>query len=227
MINGIFYSNRYSFLLQERGSEQGMIVLENTSKNAQDHTAKFPLISPDYMLIQLYDEGDYYEQQKNCIKLYIAPPINSKTIKISEDYYGLSNQYFLYSDDNYVIDIEVYTTLPTTVKLNSKTGYTYDTQVIENEDDNEDRSFAIQSRNGRYLLYVAFISTTEITTRLVSIDKDQGARSSDLPDTGDSKSPNDNIKKSENVDEEDEKEKENEKENDPENTDTEVSFSIK
>ena len=230
-MNGILYSNRSSFLIQERGSEQGMILLENTSKSAQDYVTKFPLISPDYMLLQLYDEGDYYEQQKNCIKLYIAPPINSKTIKISDDLYGGSKQYFLYSDDNYVIDIEKYGASDATIKLNSKTGYTYDTKIVQNQVDYINKNYGILSRNGKYLLYVTFANDKkEITTRLVSIDKEQDNKGSDIPDTGDSKSSKEDMKKKEDEkddkNDKEDKENENEKESDPDNVQTKVSICL-
>ena len=124
------------------------------------------------MLLSLYDMEDYDNNQKNeWVKLYIAPNINSKEIKIGLD--SESKQYFLYSDDNYVIDIKMTQTSSITVKLNNQAGHTYDTEIIENNVNGQEKSKVFLSRNGRYLLFVQFISNRIIETRLYSIEKGQ------------------------------------------------------
>ena len=125
------------------------------------------------MLLQSYDENENEDLNKNSIQLYITPPINSKMIKMYEGIKTKSKQYFLYSDNDCIIDIEISKTSPTTVKLKTKTRCTHDTQKITFEDAEKDWDHTVLSRNGRYLLYIKSKGEAQIfTTRLVSIDKE-------------------------------------------------------
>jgi hypothetical protein len=172
-------------LLQERGTEKGDMTLEVTSENFSGKTTKFPICTADYVLLQL----EYNEKNPNqkSLEILMAPPLNSHKINSAGMKYSdhAPVEYFLHSDNNFVLRVTIVTPFKYYIALRSQTGYEHDKRTIEVQDA-QSCKFEV-SRNGRFFSLI-YLKDAKYFSKVISFNKiTTGSSSKNQPDTEDSK----------------------------------------
>lgn len=113
-VDGILYNNYQSYVLQERGTERGDLSVDITSEHFSESTTRFPLCSVDYIITQLQYTS---EEAKSC-QLLLVPPLNSSRIKTSAEEFDIKPvEYFLQSDNSFVIKVIILSMTKYVIKL--------------------------------------------------------------------------------------------------------------